>query len=78
MNFEEVVAETARKHGIQSGPDCLADQFCSAVFESLIPALSMEHNQDGKVAVDRRAIPHLPGLLALNKCTGIENVGCLG
>ena len=38
----------------------------------------MEHNQDREVAVDRRAISHLPGLLALNECARIENVRRVG
>jgi len=38
----------------------------------------MEHNQDPKVTVDRRATPHLPGPLVLNKCARIEDVSCVG
>src|SRR6266478_1300832 len=41
-------------------------------------AFSTEHNQDRKVVVDRRAIPHLPGSLVLNERARIENVRCLG
>ena len=35
----------------------------------------MEHNQNRKVAVDRRAISHLPGPFVLNERARIENVG---
>ena len=56
----------------------LADQLRSAVLECFNPALWAKRHQDRKVAFDCRAIKHLPGLRALNKCTGIENVRCFG
>ena len=38
----------------------------------------MELNQDREVAIDLRAVSHLPGLRAIYKCARIENVRCLG
>jgi hypothetical protein len=38
----------------------------------------MELDQDREVAVDRRAVSHLPGLRSIYKCARIENVRCLG
>ena len=38
----------------------------------------MELDQDREVAVDHRAVSHLPGLLGFNKCARIEIVRCLG
>jgi len=38
----------------------------------------MEHNQDGKVAVDRRAVSHLLRPIILNERVRVEDVPCLG
>jgi hypothetical protein len=65
-------------HGCpEVGAARLADQLGSAILERFNPALWVENHQDQEAAFDCRAIPHLPGLVALNKCTAIENVRCL-